>query len=152
MMKSSEKIFFFLHGQWKLDRSLNDHGRMRGMASFLPLSEDPVTLLYREDGEHISQDGVSYSFFREYTYCLNQTFLEVYFSHDKKRGKFFHRLIFSESSNECLATGEHSCGQDIYAATYQFFFPDRFTLQYDIFGPKKNLKIQTLFQRKSSLR
>jgi hypothetical protein len=146
-MELSEQIFVFLHGPWQLDRSTNGHGTMKGMALFLPLHEDPLTLLYREDGEHISQDGESFSFFREYIYCLNGVYLDVYFAHAKKRSSLLYRLIFSGSSKDCLATGKHSCGQDIYAATYQFFDPNRFTLQCDIHGPRKNLKIQTIFQR-----
>lgn len=146
-MALSEHIFLFLHGHWQLNRSINGHGMMKGMASFLPLHEDPLTLLYREEGEHITHDGASFSFFREYVYCLNQVYLDVYFAHSQNRGRLLYSLVFSGNFKDCLATGEHYCGKDIYAATYHFYDLNRFTLQYDIRGPKKNLKIQTFFQR-----
>jgi hypothetical protein len=146
-MTLSEEMFSLLQGQWQLERFVSGHRRMKGIASFVAYPEDPQTLLYREDGQHIPQDGASFSFFREYVYCLNQIYVDVYFSHSKKRSRFFHRLLFSGNSQNCEAVGEHSCGNDMYAATYQFFELKRFIVRYDICGPKKNLTIQTFFQR-----
>lgn len=143
----SREIFLFLHGSWHLHRSTNGHGKMNGRAFFSPLSGDSLSLFYREEGEYTLQNGTTFAFFKEYIYCLYQGYLDVYFTHDKKRSCLFYRLVFSETPHYCLARGQHCCAKDTYIATYQFFDSERFTLEYDIHGPKKNLKIHTLFQR-----
>ena len=147
----SEKYFFLLKGKWNLNRSINDHGHMKGIATFSPFCMNPLALFYREEGEHILQNGVAFSFFKEYIYCLNQKYIDVYFSYNTKRSALFHKLLFEEAFESCLATGEHGCGKDTYKAIYQFFGLNTFTLQYDIRGPKKNLRIHTLFQRQSCI-
>lgn len=150
-MNIAKKIFFSLQGQWSLERTTNGHGKMQGMASFLPLEGHHLVLFYKEEGEHILENGTSVSFFRENIYCLNQDYLDVYFAHNRKRGAFFHRLFFSKNPKDCLAHGEHLCGQDLYEGTYQFIDPNRFTILYRIKGPQKNMQICTLFQRQISV-
>lgn len=143
----SEEIFLSLQGRWHLKRLTNGYGKMKGIASFSPLNGDHLSLFYREEGEYTLQNGSVVSFFKEYIYCLNQDHIEVYFTHDKKRGFLFYRLVFSEKTKPCLARGEHYCAKDIYRATYQFIDSETFTLEYMIHGPQKNLKIHTLFQK-----
>jgi len=149
-MELSKRIFFFLQGQWLIERSTNGHGKMEGMASFVPLQDDPQTLLYREEGEYLMPSGIaSFSFFKEYMYGLNQEYLEAYFTYHGKKFGLFHRLILSEVCDKYSARAYHSCGQDTYIATYQFVDSNTFTLHYDIQGPKKNLRIQTHFKRQN---
>lgn len=149
MIETLENIFLFLQGQWDLERSTNGHGNMKGIATFTPTYEDPLALFYREEGEHILENGESLSFFKEYIYDFNNFYLDVCFAYNKKRGNLLHRLMFSEGSKDCIAQGEHCCGQDIYLGIYQFLDTNRFTIHYTIKGPRKNIRIQTRFQRQS---
>lgn len=144
-MELAETLFYFFQGWWLIDRSTNGQGKMQGEASFSLRENDFQTLLYREEGEHITQKGCSLSFFKEYLYCLNDQKLEVHFTRSGEKGELFYQLLLLNSGT--LATASHLCGQDMYAATYQFLDRNHFTLQYDIHGPKKDIRLHTLFTR-----
>jgi len=146
-MSISEDHFLFLKGNWTIDRSTNGFGYMLGSASFLPLSGDLPTLAYQETGVFVTAQGENLNFYREYIYSLNKGIIEVHFASQQKKQGFFHALTFSSSN---VATATHPCRDDLYRATYTFLNENSFSLAYDIKGPKKHIRIETVFKRKES--
>lgn len=143
-----EEIFLLLSGQWQLERSVNDYSTMKGIAVFSAFNEgDSLFHFYREEGEHTLRNGTTFSFFREYIYSYHQPHIDVYFVHNNKRSDLLHKITLQGDSINCLGLGTHSCGDDLYTATYRFLNREQFTLQYTIHGPRKNLTIQTFFNR-----
>lgn len=144
-MPGPATIFQYLQGEWLLERRTNGHGQMQGRASFSALDNAEQSLHYREQGQHVTAMGRACSFFKEYLYTLDQGSIVVYFCASAIKGGLFYPLCFAEDGSS--ATGKHLCAQDLYEASYQFVNANEFILHYQITGPRKNLLIQTQFQR-----
>ena len=143
-MGLAQEEFFSLQGKWQLKRSIPGSGEMQGEASFSPLTHSSFTLFYREDG--IFNTAVSSSpFYREYIYQLNQGNIEIYFTSRREKEGLFLSLGWSQDK-KARAIGSHRCGKDTYLATYDFLNPQTFTQRYDVTGPRKNFRIQTVFE------
>ncbi len=143
-MISKEK-FLSLQGKWALKRSTNGFGNMQGVAVFSPFVGQYPSLLYREEGTFFTPQEGLFDFYRDYIYFLNDKQIDVYFVSVSKKQDLF--LSLTPSSTNRSATGSHMCKEDLYVATYQFLDSDTFTLYYEIKGPKKDLIIETLFER-----
>lgn len=141
-MSKVHQIFASLEGNWHLQRSIFNEGKVVGRAVFKKLNQDPRTLLYREDGVFTSKDSnAEWTVFREFLYRLEQDKISAYFH--EKPPRLFHTLVFEDQ----VAQAKHLCGCDQYDAVYHFKNPQEFTLSYLIKGPKKDLKIHTSFTR-----
>lgn len=146
-MSSAKKAFSFLEGKWGLIRSTNGFGSMKGEALFMPLLGAPSFLSYREEGIFETLYGEGLLFYREYMYVLNDEEIDIYFASHQKKQHLFHTLSFLPHKNSCSAS-VHLCGKDLYVPTYTFLDKDSFALEYRVKGPKKDLIIQSLFQRR----
>ena len=148
-MQSAEKIFFSLEGKWGLTRSTNGFGKMKGDALFSLIPDTMPSFSYREEGIYETPYGEDLLFYRDYIYVLYDGKIEIYFASHQKKQHLFHTLTFAPSRKEC-AVSVHLCGKDLYTPTYVFLDEDTFTLEYKVKGPKKDLVIQTYFQRRAN--
>lgn len=149
-MMLAQKIFFSLKGKWVFKRTTNGHGSMNGSALFRPISTSIPSFFYREDGLFYTTYGDTLAFYREYLYCLNQEHIEVYFTSQGKKQRFFHSFTFPSSQIKNSTPAIHHCGEDKYIATYTFLNKNTFTLDYNILGPKKEITLKTHFKREKT--
>lgn len=141
-MTKIPQIFASLEGSWNLKRFIVNEGAVVGRAVFKRVNQDPLTLLYREDGIFTSESSQSeWNVFREFLYRLEEDKISAYFH--EKPPRLFHTLVFDKDDAKAC----HLCGCDQYDAFYQFKSPREFTLDYLIKGPKKDLKIHTIFTK-----
>lgn len=141
MLKISQ-LFASLEGSWKLSRTILNEGKVQGHAVFTKIPQSQAALLYREEGVFTSEDSKTVlTVFREYIYRLEQGKISAYFH--EKTPRLFHTLVFEGA----VAKAGHLCGCDQYDAVYHFKHPHTFTLDYVIKGPKKDLKIHTIFEK-----
>jgi hypothetical protein len=141
-MSMVSRIFCSLEGTWKLSRIIPNQGSVEGVAHFKKDPSYPDILFYREEGVFTFSDGNQYAISQEYEYRYSKEKISVYFVRDRDR--LLHYLEFTEPNK---ASGMHLCGCDIYFATYEFKLPSEFELMYDVQGPKKNYRIQTVFEK-----
>jgi hypothetical protein len=136
------QLFASLEGRWKLHRTILNEGKVLGHAVFTKIPDTKTSLMYREDGLFKSEDlKTELTVYREYIYRLEQGKISAYFH--EKNPRLFHTLVFDGA----IAKGDHLCGCDYYEAIYHFKSPTTFTLDYVIKGPKKDLKIHTIFEK-----
>ncbi|KAI9855339.1 MAG: hypothetical protein M1824_006189 [Vezdaea acicularis] len=163
--------FRALQGTWKLDRILSSamptfpSGTFSGTASFKPRyptgEEYDSEYLYVEDGEFMTEDGISMQGNRRYVYRYREDLdvISAWFvkSDDGKTVDYhFHDLKFVEDSPTSIAKGSkaqgyHLCEQDQYSPEYSFHFQGvslkKFDVKYTVRGPKKDYYTDTCYQR-----
>lgn len=142
------QIFNLLAGSWQLQRQIYPQGKMTGFGIFLSKKTDE--LYYREEGVYAAPNNQQFQTHREYLYVYAEEAISVYFVEAGKRSNLFYTLNFYQPLEKNIlyqAIASHLCVQDIYQATYDFFDKDQFTLKFDISGPTKNYKIETIFSR-----
>lgn len=79
----------------------------------------------------------------------------VYFiSKDLSLDRLFHEIQFDESklsSSLIKANGSHFCNPDNYTVNYEFYLKNselnRWTIEYNVKGPKKDYKMLTCYSR-----
>lgn len=138
-MIKCDQHFLEFKGNWAFHRTVNGTSQMNGHASFVPLQDTVPAYSYYEKGTHKEAD---LSFYREYIYCLTENGIEVYFASQKKKLDFFYTLNFDSHKK---ANAQHVCGNDRYEAYYTFMNEKKFSLAFNVKGPRKDFVIQTTF-------
>lgn len=147
---SATIVFSDLSGEWQFSREIDDHTRFLGKAIFKVLNGFANTLHYREEAQITSEAGKQQQSYREYLYKLvNDNTIDVYFYSDNKIQGHFIKLQFDNNQNSVSAS--HVCKQDIYTMEYFFGIDNEFRIQCRVKGPKKNFKINTIFERINAL-
>ena len=137
----ANSIFNRLRGLWHLTRRIEGYGRMEGVAAFTQTS--PEDLSYKEQGLHSLPDGGTLEFFQNYIYRLEREGLFARFADLRP----FHGLQLYPDGSALKTASMHLCGADIYRGEYVFEEDNRFSLRWDVQGPKKNYVIQTDYVR-----
>nr|MCH9754136.1 hypothetical protein [Alphaproteobacteria bacterium] len=75
----------------------------------------------------------------KYKYNKKSQKISKYFSDDK----LFYHLEISKNA----VSGYHLCLQDEYKSAYHFVDNNKFTIIYDVQGPKKSYSISTEYSR-----
>jgi hypothetical protein len=116
-------------------------GRVSGVVR---LRRDGAALVYREDGIIDWQD-FSGKCHRVYFYRPRAaTLVEVYF----EDGRLFHRLDLSQGPSEGGGFAvSHSCPPDVYRGAYRFQTPARWSLRWQVAGPRKDYALETDYVR-----
>lgn len=145
-----KKLFQRLLGTWHIQRLLGQVGIMEGVAHFRAWS--PEVWHYQERGIADWKAQKKISVYREYAYLCQEDTIAVHFWDPKLQqpAKLLHTLSFGEevtSRGVRVAHGMHQCGEDTYKACYRFFTQDHFELTYQVEGPRKDYKLQTVFRR-----
>ncbi|MBX9976797.1 MAG: hypothetical protein K2X98_00910 [Alphaproteobacteria bacterium] len=130
---------------WHLSRTLSDGGCMEGTAVFTPLTDKHEQLHYSEKGifHQCSHPLLPPTeFYQDYVYTFyEKNMFSIHFSHEE--GQKF--MTFSTTQNPSLST--HVCKNDRYTGYFEQLTNDRFSLTYDVKGPRKNYRSVTHYLR-----
>lgn len=143
MPSSIKHLAPFLVGEWRLSRrfvSLDTEltGTAAGVASFRP---QPEGLTYHEtvDVNYAGRVGPAS---RTYHYRLTALgCARVHFVD----GRFFHTFDLREGRWRV----EHLCGDDVYRGGFRVLNTGFWIARWRVSGPRKNLRISTLYERLS---
>lgn len=133
-------IWAQLEGVWRIERSISSGERFRGEAQF---TRDGDNLFYREDGDFCLTNGQCFQAFRVYIYVSKPTGFAVYFDETPRR--LFQNVTIESGSMTGAAT--HFCGQDTYQSVYSFNEKDRFTIEHNVQGSRKNYRMTSVYSR-----
>ncbi len=140
----ADAVLSNLIGRWSLDRTIEGHGAMRGVATFMP--SDANRLAYREQGNLRLINGTELQAERAYVYEARDAGFNVYFSESPLR--LFHRIsLIQREGLEYVGEADHPCGEDLYRSTYAFSPNGGFTIRHVVLGPRKNYTMVTTYSR-----
>ena len=171
-------IFESLQGSWRMKRSLNSalpgfpSGIFEGTATFVPRKPSAESaageLLYSEQGELKTENGLSLRAARQYIYRYSSDEDKIsawFIKEDTKQtgggeevDYLFHDLEMEQGANKAwLGRGEHLCEKDMYWALYEFRLAevaeeggrqmDLFGVRYKVVGPQKDYTTDTAYER-----
>ncbi|MEQ8664385.1 MAG: DUF6314 family protein [Rhodospirillales bacterium] len=134
----------FLAGEWRLDRDIDDdrlgqNGVLHGLARF---SQSGDGLAYREVGRLTFGDYAD-DVSRDYRYDFPEKAVARISFAD---GRPFHELDLRRGK----AAVRHLCGDDIYNGVITADSPDRWTATWTVNGPRKAIRIASVFRREGS--
>ncbi len=172
----AKATFRAMQGAWNIRRDLKSaiptypSGKFAGVANFHPRQPTDELYdgeyLYVEDGELVTDTGMSMRGSRRYVYryqeeadALTAWFVKPW--DGKSVDYFFHELQFHVSDRELKstspeekgwsATSHHLCVPDDYHVTYLFQFRGatlgRFKIRYQVEGPKKDYVSEAWYER-----
>lgn len=157
-------------------RSLNSvlpgfpSGTFEGVATFTP-RDSPVEsvageLLYSEQGELVTDNGLTLKANRQYIYRYNadEDKISAWFIKEETKlsngkeeiGDIFHDLEIHNAGQAWIGQGEHLCELDMYWAYYEFRLPkvaeegqemNLFGVKYKVQGPQKDYTTDTAYER-----
>lgn len=150
----AKHIFQNLEGTWAFSRIIKDRLALAehyavGEAVFLKEgNKNPVILLYHEKGKvNLSDLEKELGFERKYIFKLKNDEIHIIFNDGISKGKLYQKLIpEGDSSGRYIGT-EHLCVRDNYEGRYAFPNDQEFSILYFIKGPKKNMEIETRFEK-----
>lgn len=169
-------LFEGLKGSWRLRRQLASvlpgfpSGSFEGTATFSPRTPSALSvvgeLLYHEQGELKTENGLTLKANRRYIYRYNtdEDKISAWFVKEntkQQEGKeevdyLFHDLEFEQSGKGWIAKGDHLCDKDMYWAMYDFRIPKLaeegeelkvFGIRYKVKGPSKDYTSDTAYER-----
>ena len=133
-----------LIGSWSLDRAIEGHATMQGIATFAPL--DGAQLAYREQGHLKLANGTTVQAKREYVFSSSDGGFRVFFKEEPLR--LFHEiLLFASSGGELYGRARHLCNRDDYQSAYRFMRDGTFVVRHVVSGPSKDYTITTTYAR-----
>ena len=131
----------YLTGRWQLDRRMTDAaagltGTFTGVGEFVPA---PGGLDYAERGELTfgPHHGPAW---RRLRYRSDGELVRVEFDD----GRFFHSLDLRDGAWSVT----HPCRADGYAGEFRVIAADRWTQDWNVTGPAKDLHLRTTFTRR----
>lgn len=146
-----------LQGNWRLARritSLHDGAELGavilGTASFLPVAEAPLDLLYREAGQvQLPGKATALRFERSYLYTFeSERSATVRFYESKPSGgehlKLFHSLAFGDDGR---ARASHRCVEDLYEVEFDFCSESELASRWVVRGPEKAYEVASTLSR-----
>ena len=131
----------FLAGRWLvlrlfLDRGEQKSGKFLGTACFAKAGQG---LAYREEGQ-VRYGGYSGIARQYYRYSFPSAHCaKVHFTDDR----LFHDLDLRQGYWQST----HLCDEDCYHGRVQAWSPDRWELEWEVLGPRKDLRIATRYIR-----
>ncbi len=149
-MSNTAKIFKNLRGNWTIERTIDNQGRMNGIAWFRNSNNEQNTLHYREEGVFTLNSGRSCNIYREYVYRFQNNNISAYFVENGKTDRLFHILEFDSpalTGSTMKAKAKHICRCDTYDVIYEFYSDNAFNIIYQVKGPLKNYVSSTFFKR-----
>ena len=141
-------IFELFSGPWKLERQVDTNAHMKGTAIFQSLSS--TGKYYHEEGTWRPQPHQpSVEFFQDYIYALDDGCIQVYKANGIQKLDLLHTLTFATENQSLpyVATHVHPCNQDLYHGTFKIHGKNCFVTSYEVQGPEKNYKLQTIFTK-----
>lgn len=146
MLDKLEKIFSWFSGKWNLKRDIENVGLAIGVAEFISIENDLIKYEEKVKFHPNNQLGKSFDASQSYFYSFdkNKGIISKIFSLNSKQDSLFYNLQLNEDYTK--AKGVHLCGQDFYKANYKFF-ENKFLLEYEVRGPKKNFNIVNQYDK-----
>jgi hypothetical protein len=131
----------FLTGRWRIARRISDArlglaGRLAGWADFVP-SDDG--LIHDEEGD-LRFGAYQGPVTRRYHLVIDAPSAGMVRHAD---GSLFHALDLGSGRADIL----HRCGEDHYRGRYRVLDQDRFTVSWQVTGPRKQYRLATLHRR-----
>jgi hypothetical protein len=123
-------------------------GRFTGTAAFTRRSAD--SLLYRESGQLLLDNGTVLAGENSYVYALRNGDIEVSFASGPSRGVHFIDIALPREQPETLplvSADRHLCRLDTYDADFRMDTPAAFTMTYKVCGPTKDYVSRSDFRR-----
>lgn len=134
----------FLTGTWRVDRTMTElahdgaQGTFTGTVTFTP--ERDGTLRHHESGLMV---WPTHSGPATRDYLLRSTEQPAVMIVEFTDGRPFHVMDLSTGQWNT----EHGCAPDDYTVTYTVTSPDAYTMQWDVRGPRKNLRLLSQLRR-----
>jgi hypothetical protein len=131
----------FLTGRWRIARRISDAragmmGRLTGWAVFTPSADG---LIHDETGD-LSFGAYRGPVTRRYHLIANGSSTGIVRHAD---GSLFHALDLVSGTADIL----HACGEDNYRGRYRVLDGNRFTVSWQVVGPRKQYCLSTLHRR-----
>jgi len=137
------QYFQSLKGDWELNREISDGSRLEGSARFTLQSSNQFLL--EETGKLTLPDGASVQAHRNWIWQFEaENKLNVFYAENPPR--LYHALFLKQENSRWIATARHECAPDIYDGMY-IFRENFFEIRQTILGPKKDFKIESLYER-----
>ncbi|MEQ9116320.1 MAG: DUF6314 family protein [Rickettsiales bacterium] len=132
-----EEFFYGLEGKWNLSRTVNTTNSFHGEVQFVASKLDNQ-LICREDCFDMNDN----SYNKNYYYSLKTPFcIQIFLRPNKKD-------LFTEFTKENINRySVYICGNDTYAFKITPCSKNKFITQCKIYGPKKDLLIETINYR-----
>ena len=117
-----------------------------GQAVFREINDN--VLLYTETGYFHDRDNVLISeFFRSYRYEFHADSIDIIFADGLSIKQLFQKLYVVDDEIMLQSDEAHLCGDDRYNGFYVIETENRFSIQYDVIGPRKNYQMNTQYIR-----
>lgn len=131
----------FLSGRWRIARRISDAragmwGRLTGWAIFAPSADG---LIHDEEGD-LRFGAYQGPVTRRYHLVIDSPSSGMVRHAD---GSLFHALELTSGTAEI----RHRCGEDVYRGRYRVLDENRFTLSWQVTGPRKQYRLATLHRR-----
>jgi hypothetical protein len=144
----ARRVLDLLRGHWAVERQIEPGGHFIGMATFTQRSAD--SLLYRESGQLVLDDGTALEGENSYIYTLSSGDIEVSFAGGPGRGGHFIDITLPEDQPDdvpVVSVDRHYCRLDAYDATFRIENRALFTMAYVVNGPTKAYVIRSAYRR-----
>ena len=142
------RVLDLLRGRWSIERRIEPGGYFAGEASFTPRS--PASLLYRESGRVVLDNGNELDGENSYVYALRNGDIEISFADGPSRGKQFIDISLpadDPAEFPVVSADRHLCRLDTYEATFRLEHADLFRMTYVVRGPKKSYVSRSVYRR-----
>jgi dimethylaniline monooxygenase (N-oxide forming) len=142
------RVLDLLRGHWAIERQIEPGGHFTGMAAFTQRSDD--SLLYRENGRLVLDDGITLEGENSYVYALRNGDIEVSFADGPSRGVHFIDISLPADQPDdapIVSIDRHLCRLDTYDATFCIENAALFTITYVVSGPKKSYVSRSAYRR-----
>jgi hypothetical protein len=142
------RVLEMLRGDWTVERLIEPGGRFSGEASFTQRSAG--SLLYRETGRLVLDNGTVLDGENSYIYALRDGDIEISFTDGPSRGKQFIDISLSPEAPvdfPIVSADRHLCRLDTYEATFRLEDPDVFSMTFVVMGPKKSYVSRSAYRR-----
>lgn len=131
----------FLTGRWRIARRISDAradmtGRLTGWAVFTPSADG---LVHDEAGD-LSFGAYRGPVTRTYHLAIESPSTGIVRHAD---GSLFHALNLMSGMADIL----HACGDDRYRGRYRVLDGNRFSVSWEVTGPRKQYRLATLHRR-----
>ena len=141
---SCAEVFGRLAGKWTIDRRIENHGSLEGVASFTPTATGWAN--YHEEGRLRLAHGYEGDVEQRYLYRQLGVGFAVYFRDEPLR--LFHEIHLAPSEQAHLTgIAKHWCKSDLYVTRYDFMLGGKFVIRHRVRGPRKDYTTYTWYRR-----
>lgn len=145
---AGRRVLDLLRGRWSIERRIEPGGHFTGLASFTQRSPD--SLLYRESGVLVLDNGTRLDGENSYIYALRNGDIEISFTDGPSRGKQFVDISLPADHTDefpIVSADRHLCRLDTYEATFRLENADLFSMTYVVRGPRKGYVSRSAHRR-----